>query len=140
MATITITKGNVIPSSVGSRNSGIAGEALEAGQLLYLKASDNKWYKADCTTAEKAGNNSPQNLRMALADAGTNQPIVFAEPGSLITVGSVLTKGIWYVLSATGGKLADHGDLTTGQFSVNMGYAPTASTFFFNPQTTGIAI
>lgn len=140
MATITITKGNVIPSSVGTRNSGIAGEALEAGQVLYLKASDNRWYKADCTTLEKSGNNSSQNLRIALADAGTAQPIVFAEPGSLITVGSVLTKGLWYVLSATAGKIADHGDLTTGQFSVNMGYAPTASTFFFNPQTTGIAI
>jgi hypothetical protein len=140
MATITITKGNVIPSSVGSRNSGNAGEAIVAGEFIYLKSSDNSWYKADCTTLEKSGNNSPQNLRMALADAGVGQPIVFAEPGSLITVGSVLAKGIWYVLSATAGKLANHGDLTTGQFSVNMGYAPTASTFFFNPQTTGITV
>jgi hypothetical protein len=140
MATITITKGNVIPSSVGTRNSGIAGEALEAGQFLYLKASDNRWYKADCTTAEKAGNNSAQNLRMALADAAVGQPISFADPGSLVNVGTVLAAGIWYILSATAGKIANHGDLTTGQYSVNMGYAPTTSTFFFNPQTTGVTV
>lgn len=139
MATITITKGNVIPSTSGTRNSGIAGEALEAGQVIYLK-SDGLWYKADCTTLEKSGNGSSQNLRFALADAGTNQPIVFAEPGSLITVGSVLAKGIWYILSATAGKMANHGDLTAGQFSVSLGYAPTASTFFFNPVPTNVAV
>ena len=139
MATITITKGNVLPSTVGTRNSGIAGEALEAGQFIYLK-SDGLWYKADATTLEKAGNGSAQNLRMALADAAANQPIVFAEPGSLITVGSVVAKGIWYVLSATAGKMANHGDLTSGQYSVNLGYAPTTSTFFFNPVPTSVTI
>lgn len=139
MATITITKGNVLPSTVGTRNSGIAGEALEAGQFIYLK-SDGLWYKADATTLEKAGNGSAQNLRMALADAAANQPIAFAEPGSLITVGSVVAKGIWYVLSATAGKMANHGDLTSGQYSVNLGYAPTTSTFFFNPVPTSVTI
>jgi len=140
MATITITKGNVIPSSAVTRNTGIAGEALEAGQILYLKASDTRWYKADCTTLEKSGNNSVQNLRMALADAAAGQPIVFAEPGSVVSVGTVLAAGIWYVLSATAGKLANHGDLTTGQYSVSLGFAPTTSTFFFNPQTTGVTV
>ena len=139
MATITITKGNVLPSTVGTRNSGIAGEALEAGQFIYLK-SDGLWYKADATTLEKAGNGSAQNLRMALADAAANQPIVFAEPGSLITVGSVVAKGIWYVLSATAAKMCNHGDLTSGQYSVNLGYAPTTSTFFFNPVPTSVTI
>lgn len=140
MATITITKGDVVPSSSSTRNTGIAGEAIVAGEVIYLKASDNRWYKADCTTLEKSGNASAQNLRFALADASTAQPIVFAEPGSLITVGTVLAKGIWYVLSATAGKLANHGDLTTGQYSVNMGYAPTTSTFFFSPTPTGVTI
>lgn len=139
MATITITKGNVLPSTVGTRNSGIAGEALVAGEFLYLK-SDGLWYKADATTLEKSGNGSSQNLRMALADAATNQPIVFAEPGSLITIGSVVAKGIWYVLSATAGKMANHGDLTSGQYSVSLGYAPTTTTFFFNPIPTSVTI
>ena len=140
MATITITKANVIPTSSTTRNTGIAGEALEAGQFLYLKSSDNKWYKADATTLEKSGNANAQNIRLALADAATNQPIVFAEPGSLISVGTVLTKGLWYVLSATAGKIADHGDLIAGQYSVNMGYAFTTSQLLFNPYPTGITL
>lgn len=140
MATITITKANVIPTSNTVRNTGIAGEALEAGQFLYLKASDGKWYKADATTLEKSGSGNPQNLRMALADAGTNQPIVFAEPGSLIAIGTVVTRALWYVLSATAGKMADHGDLTTGQYSVLMGYAVSTSQFLFSPYPTGLTI
>lgn len=140
MATITITKANVIPTSSTTRNSGIAGEALEAGQFIYLKSSDSKWYKADATTLEKSGNASAQNLRMCLADAAANQPIVYAEPGSLITIGAVVVKGIWYILSATAGKMANHGDLIAGEYSVSLGYAPTTSTFFFNPVPTGITI
>lgn len=139
MATITITASSVVPTSSTTTNTGTAGEAITAGLFIYKK-SDGLWYKADATTAEKAGNSSAANLRMALADAAANQPIVFAEPGSLVTVGSVLTKGIWYVLSATAGKVANHGDLTSGQYSVNMGYAPTASTFLFNPTPTGVTV
>lgn len=140
MATITITKGDVLPSTVGTRGTGTAGEALEAGQFIYIKSSDSKWYKADATTLEKSGNNSPQNLRFTLADAAAGQPIVFAEPGTLVTVGAVVAKGIWYVLSGTAGKMANHGDLTAGQYSVNVGYAPTTTTFFFNPQVSGVVI
>lgn len=139
MATITISKANVAPTTVGTRNTGIAGETLVAGEFLYLK-SDGLWYKADATTVEKSGNGSSQNLRMALADATINQPIVFAEPGSVVSIGVVVAKGIWYVLSATAGKMANHGDLTAGQYSVSMGYAPSTSTFFFNPTVTGITV
>lgn len=141
MATITITNTAVTPSGTAPQSSGVAGEAISAGNFLYLKSSDNRWYKADATTAEKSGNGLAQNIRMALNDAvAAGQPISLAEPGAVLNIGSVVAKGIWYLLSATAAKMCNHGDLTTGQYSVSLGYAPTATTFYFDPKPTGVVV
>lgn len=140
MATITITAANVIATSTGTRSIVQLGEAATAGTFLYLKSSDNKWYKADCTTAEKAGSASPNRIKMALSDGAANQYVAVADSGSSVDVGSVVSKGRYYVLSATAGKMANEGDLVSTNLVTLMGYALDADTFYFDPQPTGIVI
>jgi hypothetical protein len=140
MATVTITAANVIPTSTGSRSIVQLGVAVTAGLFLYLKSSDNKWYKADATTAEKAGNSSPNRIKMALSDGAINQYIAAADPASTVDVGSVVSKGRYYVLSATAGKMANEGDLVSTNYVTLMGYALDADTFYFDPQPTGILL
>jgi hypothetical protein len=141
MATITITNTSVTGVGTVAKTIGTAGEAIQAGQVLYFKPSDNKWYKADATTLEKSGTGLAQYLRMAMNDAdAADQPIVLCEPGNSLNVGSVLTKGIWYLLSATAGKVCNHGDLTSGQYSVSIGYALSASIFYFDPRPSGVTV
>ena len=51
MADLTITAANVAPGAGAVKDTGTAGEALTAGQLVYKKSADGKWYKADCNSA-----------------------------------------------------------------------------------------
>jgi DNA transposition AAA+ family ATPase len=73
MTDISITAANVLPGSGAVIQTGTAGEALTAGQALYQKAADNKWYKADC-------NSATAEVRVAKAFALTGsaagQPVV----------------------------------------------------------------
>lgn len=112
MTALTITKANVSlvsgPEAVGQ----IAGEALDAGDMCYLKASDGKWYKAqDDGTAEEAG---AEGIGMALATAdAANARISIARPGAIVSIGTG-TAGIIYCLGDTAGDLVPSADNGTG--------------------------
>ncbi len=140
MATVTITAANVIPAAgLHSDESVIVGEAVSAGDILDLKASDSKYWKAVNTTLEPSGNgNGKNNLRMALASGSANQKVSVLKPASQVAIGSVVTEGRHYVLSSTAGKMCNEADLTSTQFSTYIGYAINGTTFFFNPYSTGV--
>jgi hypothetical protein len=136
MADLTVTAASVLWTS-GNKTSGVAGEALTAGQSVYLKASDSKIWKAQCdgTSAEA------EAVGVALHAAGANQPIVYATQGSVINIGATTAKTTTYMVSATAGGVAPQADLTSGQYITRLGYSTaTDGTFKIDIVATGATV
>jgi hypothetical protein len=115
MTDISITAANVLPGAGASLETGTAGEALTAGQAVYKKAADKKWYKADC-------NSATAEVRVASAivctGSAAGQPVV-VQKGGPITIGGTVANGIVYYLSGTPGGIRPvgrqhHGRLSAG--------------------------
>jgi hypothetical protein len=104
--------------------SGLAGENLTAGKIVYLKESDSRWYMAD---ADLTATFNELQLGMAQAIATTGNSV------NILTSGidfnrSGLTPGAKYYLSNTAGAIST----TPGTNTVFLGWALTATSFFFN--------
>lgn len=124
---LSITAANVAYSSGGVNKDYNAGEAFTAGQVVYVKTSNNKWYKAQCDgTAEEAG--SATIFGIALNTGVASQPAVVQTSG-IITAGGTVTVGKVYVISAAAGGIAPIDDITTStQYVTIVGIGATAST------------
>lgn len=118
-ADLSVTAASVVPGTGAVLSTGTAGEALTAGQALYLKAADHKWYKADC-------NSATAEVRVAKAFAITGsaagQPVVVQTSGQ-ITIGATMTAGVVYYLSGTAGGIRPVADNTTGDYPQVLGMA-----------------
>jgi hypothetical protein len=136
MADYTITASNVVTSLTG-RSSGIAGEAIAAGQLLYIKAADSKLYlaQADGATAAEA-----VVVGMALNSAAAGQPVFYQSSGA-ITVGAVFAAaGQVLILAQTAGKCCDAADITTGDYLTIVGYSSSTVAAVLDITATGLEI
>jgi hypothetical protein len=138
MADLTVTAASVIAGTNAITESAIAGETLTAGQVVYKKASDGKYYKAQCDgTTEEAGSGG---LGIALHAAGANQPIRFQRGGGLV-IGATTVKTSIYCLSATAGGICPEADLVSTNKRVYIGYATdTSGTFVVSLLYTGAVI
>ncbi|WP_439611493.1 hypothetical protein [Reyranella sp.] len=113
MTALTITKANVAWTGAGPVSADqIAGEAFDAGDMVYLKASDSKWYKAqDDGTAEEAG---AEGVGMALGTAdAAGARVSIARPGAIVSIGTG-TAGVVYCLGDTPGDLVPNADNASG--------------------------
>jgi hypothetical protein len=123
MTDLSITAANVLPGSGAVLVTGTAGEALTAGQALYQKAADSKWYKADC-------NSATAEVRVAKAIAlgacAAGQPCVVQTSGQ-ITIGATVVEGVVYYLSGTAGGIRPVADNTTGDYTQTIGMAVSTS-------------
>lgn len=110
MADLTITPGNIVPvagsSGADSPYTGTAGEDLTQFQPVY-KATDGLYYRARATSETLAYAEA-----LTVNSAKTGQPISMMSGGK-ITVGSILTQGEQYVVSANLGKVAPKSDLVS---------------------------
>lgn len=133
MADISVTAGNVAASTGAVIATGTWGETITAGQAVYLKAADGRWWKAQAnaaTTDEVAG--------IALNGGAAGQPGSIQTRG-VITIGATVVVGTVYVLSAAAaGGIAPEADLTTGNYVTIIGVATTAGAITMNLLTTGI--
>lgn len=133
MAAISITAANVATSTGAVTKTGIWGETVTAGQAVYLKAADGRWWlaKADAaSTDEVAG--------IALSGGAAGQPGAIQTRG-IITIGATVVVGTVYLLSAVaGGAIVPEIDITTGGYVTMLGTALTAGTIELNIVTTGI--
>jgi hypothetical protein len=122
-ADLSVTAASVAPSSDAVLTAGTAGEALTAGQAVYKKASDGKWYKADCNSATAEVRAASG---IAATGSATGQPVVVQTGGS-ITIGATLTAGVVYYLSGTAGGIRPVADNTTGDYPQAVGIATSTS-------------
>ncbi len=143
MADVTLTAANVVIGNSTQYTSEVAGESITAGLFVYKKASDSKWYVADCSTLEKSGSGSydTAKISMALNNATAGQPLNILSPKQVITIGSGLVEQI-YVLSASAGagKMCPPADLSTGNLLTKLGYIVSPTQFYFDPVSTGATI
>lgn len=135
MTDLTITAANVVGGSNSSRDYGTAGEAITAGQAVYLSATTNKWMLADNNSATAAARKAQA---IAMNGAALNQPLAVHKKGD-ITIGATLTPGAAYYLSDTPGGICTVADIGEGEYYCLLGLAKSATVLDVNIQFPGVA-
>lgn len=135
MADLTITASAVLASENAGRASGTAGEAIDAGEVVYLASASKKWMLADSdsVTAE-----ARRATGIALNSAALNQPITVATGGD-VTLGAVLTAGQAVYLSDEPGKMCPLADLATGDYVCLLGLAKSTTVLALDVQYPNVA-
>lgn len=136
MTALSITAANVVAGSNATRDNGIAGEAISAGQPIYINSTTNRVMLADTNSATAEARISKG---IALNGGSAEQPVAFIKEGDL-TVGAVLTKGVAYYLGGAPGAIVPVADLTTGDYTCILGIAKSTSVLGVKIQSAGVAI
>lgn len=136
MTDISITAANVLAGTGAKKVNGTAGATITAGKVTYLDSADGKDKLADCDSAT-AGVRSPRGI--ALNGASNGQPITILTEGP-ITIGGTLVPGTTYYLSQNAGGICPLADLSTGDYTVIIGIALSASVLDVNIQESGVAL
>jgi len=136
MAAISITATSVVAGSNAVRDSGIAGEAVTAGQTIYINSTTNRVMLADTNSATAEARVAKG---VALNGAAAEQPVTYIKEGDL-TVNAVLTKGVGYYLGGAGGAIVPVADLTTGDYTCFLGIAKSTTVLAIKIQSAGVAI
>ena len=136
MADLTITAANVIAATGAAISSGIAGEAITAGQALYKDAADsNKLKGAQHDSTEAIA----ECVGIALNSAADDQPVSYITRGTL-ALGSILTAGVTYVVGAGAGGIAPDADVGSSDYKTVLGVALSASNLAVNINVSGVAL
>ena len=134
MADIAITATSVVGSGSATRETGSAGEAITAGQAVYLDSATNKYKLSD---SNATGAKTVRGI--ALNGAALNQPVVVQKDGP-ITIGGTLVAGTTYCQSTTPGGICPQADITTGGDVVILGVATSTTVLDLNIQVTGVTL
>ncbi len=134
MADLVITATSVVPAASAKLETGVAGEAITAGQMVYKAAASGKFFKADCDSAT-AEVRSPVGL--AVNGGAANQPLTIVKKGQ-VTLGAVLTEGVGYYLSGTAGGICPVADLGSGDYPVFLGFAISPSVLNLDMVEAGV--
>jgi len=135
MADVTITPSAVVKSSTTTQlpSNVTWGEAVDAGEWVYLDSATATYKLADNTTAIKAN-----VAGMALTSGATGQPGVVAK-GNPVTLENMTTGKVYY-LSANPGKMCPEADLGSGAYVTALGGATSATGFIISLLATGVAV
>ncbi len=131
MAAVTMTPANVTIVSGNVKTGSKGGATLTAGQFVYADSSDSGELKAGAVTSAAAAN----IVGMLISPVTDGKPAFWAGSGAIIT-GGTFTKGVWYVLGASG-AIQLVGDLTTGQQITWLGYGLDDGTLKVSIHATG---
>ena len=124
MADLTVAAANVVADYQAKIKTGVAGEAISAGEALYIDSTDSdelKLAKHDGTAAEADA------VGIALADAADAATVTYITEGEL-ALGGVLTAGVVYGLSAVYGAIAVISDAGSADYVTVLGVAKSAAT------------
>lgn len=131
MADLSVTASSVVPQAGATIKSGTAGEAISAGELVYLNTTTNTIDLADANALASAA-----VVGIAVCSAATGQPVSFVSAGP-VALGSILTAGAVYVLSSTAGGLAPVADLSSTEYTSIIGVASSATVLNVKINNTG---
>jgi hypothetical protein len=133
MADLTVTSADVLaPSGVTAQIGYNAGEAIDAGEVIYLDSTTGTLKLADADGAA-----SSVAVGVSLTTSATGQPVQWVKTDNNLTVSSVLTVGQVYVVSGTAGKIAPYSDLGSGDYVTILGVATSTSNLKLNINASG---
>ncbi len=133
MATYTFTSGSVLQS--GATQGALAGEAINAGEFVYLDPADGKARKSECdATVDKA-----KVAGIAVNSAVAGQPISYVASGEVtVDATAFASTGLVLVLSPTAGKCMDVGDIVDTQYLTVIGWSTAANKLKIDLAHSGI--
>lgn len=123
MTDLSITAANVLASEDATFASGVAGEAVTAGQAGYRDRTTGKYMKAD---SNSASSDARRATCIFLNSAAADQPVKVQKSGE-ITIGATLSAGTPYFLSDTPGGICPFADIGTGEYVCQIGIAKSTS-------------
>jgi hypothetical protein len=132
MADLTVTATSVLPSASANAEYGTLGEAATAGQPVYKKAADSKFYKAQCDAAT-----DDDVYGILLSGGAAGQPCAVQRTGD-ITIGATVGIGTIYVLSAAAGGICPSADLVSTNYVTIIGVGVSATDIRMALLTTSI--
>ena len=135
MADLVITPADLELASSRSRPSTVqAGEAIEAGELVYRDTTTGKYLLASASAEASAAIEG-----IAVTAAGVDGYFSMLSSTSLI-LGATLTQGTPYFLSTNSGKIAPFADIGAGDYVSLLGFASSTSVIQLDILATGISI
>lgn len=133
MADLTVVAENVKPGSDAVTKRGIAGEAISAGDSVFVATDGGiELCEKDQAAADAACRG------VALNDAAVDQPIEYAVSGS-VDMGAILSIGQTYIVGAAPGGLAPESDAAAGNFTTVVGIATTGNLLKLGILQSGVA-
>lgn len=137
MAILSITATSVVRSTGAVINKDkVAGESITAGQCVYLKASDDRWWLADSDTGTAAEANV---IGIALHAAAAGQPLAI-QTGGLLTIGATVAAGVFYYVSNSAGGICPIADIGSNDYVSIICYGYTTSVVMVYPLATGVTL
>lgn len=136
MADLSITPANVVASANASRREALAGEAITAGQAIYLATATKKWMRADNNSGTAEARRA---TAIALNGGALNQPVSGLISGD-VTIGATLTAGSAYYLGDAPGALCPAADLASGESVCLIGLAKSTSVLAVSIQYPGVTL
>jgi hypothetical protein len=136
MVDLVITAANVIPGANAEKGTGVAGETIIAGKVIYPDPVTRKLRLADSNSPAPS---ATQPLAIALHGASDGQPLTWQKGGD-INLGAALTVGTIYCLSETPGGIQPSADLSAGEFVTVLGVATAANNLKMGILVSGAAV
>lgn len=137
MADITITAANVGIAGDADATTRIFrqfGEAVTQGQSVYLKASDGKWWLADCDASDEAAGSG--GIGVVLTKAGIDGWGYIQTQGP-IAIGATVAVGRVYCVSDVAGGIRPVTDQGAGDRTTILGVATTTGIINLSPLASG---
>jgi hypothetical protein len=132
MADLTVTPVNVKITSNTATKRVQFGEAVDQGEYVYLKTSDQKYWLA-VNSAEATADGAGVALTPNIADGyGLIATAGDVDMGATVTVAEV------YTVSSTAGKVHPKSDLATGEWFHEVGIGKTAALLTLTRKSPGI--
>lgn len=136
MADLSITAASVLAGTGADVESGRAGAAITAGQIVYRDSATGNYLLADSNSATAAARR-PRGI--ALHAAASGQPLAVHKEGP-ITIGATMIAGVAYYLSDTPGGLAPVADVGSGEYSSIIGIATSTTVLDVKIHSSGAAL
>ena len=137
MAIVTLTPADIRVGAGSTVSVGTAGETIVPGDFLYLKAADNKHWKAINSSAVEAAVVGV-SIGWAAADAPVPYIPINAGTSYLGSATAAWTKGYTYIIGDTSGGLMPSADVTAGQYVTVSGVAASTTSLLLYSDQTGL--
>lgn len=136
MADLVVTAGSVVPFANATRETGVAGATILAGQTVYKDPTTKKYLLAD---ADSATASARTTRGIALNGASLDQPLV-VHTGGGINPGATVVIGTVYAQSDVPGAIRPVADNGSGDYVTVIGVGVAVNRIDVNIQASGVAV